>query len=89
MAFDLVMAFAAHICDLPSEFAPGFRAARPKRATQKAAEATAFAEVAQRAADHPAAPLGAVPAMVESELEDRLLVIETVLADLRGRSAAG
>jgi hypothetical protein len=89
LAPDLVAAFAAHLCELPSEFAPGFRAATPKPAAQKAAEATVFADVACRAADHPAAPLGAVPALVESELQDRLLVIETVIADLHERPAAG
>ena len=89
LARDLVAAFAAHLCDLPSEFAPGFRVATRKPPLQKAFEATTFAELAQRAADHPAAPLGAVPAMVESELQDRLMLIETVIADLHERPAAG
>ena len=43
----------------------------------------------RRAAVHPAAPLGAVPAMVEAELQDRLVLIETVIADLHDRPAAG
>jgi hypothetical protein len=84
-----VAAFAAHECDLPSEFSPGFRTATPKPAAQKAFEALAFADVSRRVADHPCAPLGAVPAMVESELQDRLLVIETVIADLHGSLKAG
>jgi len=33
-------------------------------------------------------PLGSVPALVESELEDRLLLIESVIADLQRRFAA-
>jgi hypothetical protein len=89
LARDLVAAFAAHECDLPSEFSPGFRTATPKPAAQKAFEARAFADVSRRVADHPSAPLGAVPAMVESELQDRLLVIETVIADLHGSLKAG
>ena len=51
-------------------------------------EAAAFAGFALEAAGFPTAPLGSVPAMVESELQDRLLLIETVVADLRRRPAA-
>gem|GEM_PF-4668489 len=43
----------------------------------------------ERAAAHPTAPLGAVPAMVQSELQDRLIGIETVIADLRDAARAG
>jgi len=42
----------------------------------------------RRAAAFPAAPLGGVPAMVEAELYDRLLLIETVVAVLGRRPAA-
>ena len=38
--------------------------------------------MARRAAAFHAASLGGVPAMVEAELHDRLLLIETVVADL-------
>jgi hypothetical protein len=44
--------------------------------------------MARRAAAFPAAPLGGVAAMVEAELQDRLLLIETVVADLGHRPAA-
>ena len=85
---DLVAAFAAHLSDLPSEFAPAHRTATPKSATQKAPEATAFAQLVGRAACFSTAPVGSVPAMVEAELHDRLLLIETIVAGLRHRPAA-
>lgn len=88
LATALVAAFLVHISDLPSEFSAGFRTARPKTAARKTREARVFAAAARRAAGHPAAPLGAVPAMVEAELEGRLLLIETVAADVSRRPAA-
>lgn len=88
MAAVLVAAFLAHISDLPSEFSPAHRTAPPKSAEEKASEAAAFAEYAGRAAAYPAAPLGSVPAMVEAELQERLALIEAVVADLRHRPAA-
>ena len=88
LAAELVAAFLAHISDLPSEFSPAHRAAAPKAAHQKAREAAGFARMARRAAAFPAAPLGGVAAMVEAELQDRLLLIETVVADLGHRPAA-
>jgi len=84
----LVAAFLEHISDLPSEFSPAHRTAKPKSVKQKALEARTFAGYALEAAGFPTAPLGSVPALVESELEDRLLLIESVVADLRCRSAA-
>jgi hypothetical protein len=83
-----VEAFLAHNSDLPSEFSPAHRTATPTTAEEKAAEAAAFAERADRAASYPAAPLGSVPAMVEAELHERLALIEAVVADLRHRRAA-
>ena len=88
LAGRLVTAFLAHISDLPSEFSPAHRTARPKPVRRKRMEATAFAASAARASAHPTAPLGSVPAMVEAELHDRLLLIEAVAADLRHRPAA-
>jgi len=88
LADALVAAFLEHISDLPSEFSPAHRTAKPKSVKQKALEARTFAGYALEAAGFPTAPLGSVPALVESELEDRLLLIESVVADLRCRSAA-
>ena len=88
LATELVAAFLAHISDLPSEFSPAHRTATPKSVDEKALEATSFAEFADRAASFGSAPLGSVPALVESELQDRLTLIEAVVADLRHRSAA-
>ena len=88
LATALVAAFLAHISDLPSEFSPAHRTAAPKAVRQKAREAEVFARMARRAAAFPEAPLGGVPAMVEAELHDRLLLIETVVADLARRRAA-
>lgn len=84
----LVAAFLAHVSDLPSKFSHAHRTAAPKPDDQKAVEAAYFALTAQRAAGFRSAPLGAVSAMVEAELHDRLLLIETVVADLRHRPAA-
>jgi len=88
LATALVAAFLAHISDLPSEFSPAHRTAAPKAVRQKAREAEVFARMARRAAAFPEAPLGGVPAMVEAELHDRLLLIERIVADLGYRPAA-
>jgi hypothetical protein len=88
LADALVAAFLEHISDLPSEFSPAHRTAKPKSVKQKALESRTFAGYALEAAGFPMTPLGSVPALVESELEDRLLLIESVVADLRCRSAA-
>ena len=88
LADALVAAFLEHISDLPSEFSPAHRTAKPKSVKQKALEARTFAGYALEAAGFPTAPLGSVPALVESELEDRLLLIESVVADLQRRFAA-
>jgi len=88
LATELVAAFLAHISDLPSEFSPAHRTATPKSVDEKIVEATTFAECAHRAASFLLAPLGSVPAMVESELQERLALIEAVIADLRHRPAA-
>ena len=88
LADALVAAFLEHISDLPSEFSPAHRSAEPKSLHQKTAEAATFAGYALGAAGFPTAPLGSVPALVESELQDRLLLIESVVADLRRRFAA-
>jgi hypothetical protein len=83
-----VAAYLERISDLPSEFSPAHRTAEPKSVHQKTAEAAIFADLARQAAEFPTGPLGGVPALVESELEERLLLIETVVADLRCRSTA-
>ena len=89
LADALVAAFLEHISDLPSEFSPAHRTA-----TAEVGEAEGLwrqrlsPSYALEAAGFPTAPLGSVPALVESELEDRLLLIESVVADLRRRSAA-
>ena len=88
LAAPLVAAFLAHISDLPSVFSPAHRITAPNAARQKAREAKVFARMAQRVAVFYAAPLGDVPAMVRAELDDRLLLIETVVADLRRPPAA-
>ncbi len=88
LAAALVDAFLPHISDLPSEFSPTHRTATAKTARRKAREPEAFDAVITRAAGYPTAPLGSVPAMVEAELHDRLLLIERVVADLRHRPAA-
>ncbi len=57
-------------------------------ARRKTKEACAFAQLVGRAACFSTAPVGSVPAMVEAELHDRLLLIETIVAGLRHRPAA-
>ena len=55
----LVAAFLEHISDLPSEFSPAHRTAKPKSVKQKALEARTFTGYALEAAGFPTAPWAA------------------------------
>ena len=74
-------AFAAHTSDLLSEFSAGYRFARPKFGCPEVSGGNGSPN-SRSPPGPPRDPLGPVPAMVESEMHDRLIGIETVIAAL-------